>query len=125
MEVLLLVMFHVWRLLGGPVSFLMLNLILRQLFDGLCCFKHCCIQIKCHPHSKHDLLLMFLGKSELPPPANIGWSINKSRISGVGQCRLEYELQKILGVSWGTNYISHCYPLAVLLRVRVVVKQVW
>ena len=27
--------------------------------------------------------------------------------------RLEYELQKILTVGWGINYISHHYPLCV------------
>ena len=59
---------------------------------------------------------MFLGKPELPPPADVGWSINKSGISGIGRHQLEYELQKILSVGWGINYISHCYPLCAYTR---------
>src|SRR6202012_744274 len=89
----------------------MLNIDLRQLFDSLCCFKHDSIHIKCHSHSKHDVFLMLLGKAALPPPADVGWSINNGGISAVGRRRLEYELQKILTVGWGINYISHCYPL--------------
>ena len=54
---------------------------------------------------------MLLGKAALPPPADVGWSINNGGISAVGRCRLEYELQKILTIGWGINYISHCYPL--------------
>ena len=54
---------------------------------------------------------MLLGKAALLPPANVGWSINNGGISTVGRRRLEYELQKILTVGWGINYISHCYPL--------------
>ena len=92
----------------------MLNSDLRQLFDSLCCFKHNSIHIKCHSHSKHDVFLMFLGKAALLPPANVGWSINNGRISTVGQRQLEYELQKILTVGWGINYISHCCTLTAL-----------
>ena len=54
---------------------------------------------------------MLKGKVVLPPPVNVGWSINNGRISAVSQCQLEYELQKILTISWGINYTSHCYPL--------------
>ena len=93
----------------------MLNIDLRQLFDSLCCFKHDSIHSKCHSHSKHDVFLMLLGKAALPPPADVGWSINNGGISAVGRCRLEYELQKILTIGWGINYISHCYPLCAFL----------
>ena len=55
---------------------------------------------------------MLLGKAALPPPADVGWSINNGGISAVGRCRLEYELQKILTVGWGINYISHRCTLA-------------
>jgi hypothetical protein len=94
----------------------MLNIDLRQLFDSLCCFKHDSIHIKCHSHSKHDVFLMLLGKAALPPPADVGWSINNGGISAVGRRRLEYELQKILTIGWGINYISHCCTLAAALQ---------
>ena len=45
------------------------------------------------------------------PPAEVGWSMSDGGISTVGQRWLEYELQKILTVGWGINYISHHYPL--------------
>ena len=37
--------------------------------------------------------------------------MSDSGISAVGRRWLEYELQKILTVGWGINYISHHYPL--------------
>ena len=49
--------------------------------------------------------------AESPLLADIGWSMSDGRISTVGRHRLEYELQKILTVGWGINYISHHYPL--------------
>ena len=48
------------------------------------------------------------------PPAEVGWSMSDGGISTVGQHWLEYELQKILTVGWGINYISHHCTLAVL-----------
>ena len=42
--------------------------------------------------------------------------MSDSGISAVGRRRLEYELQKILTVGWGINYISHHYPLCAELE---------
>jgi len=102
---------YVWHVLEAPTSSLMLNLKFRQLFDDLYHSQWCFIQIKCHPHSQHHLISMFLYKAELPPPTDVGWSMNDGGISAVGRRRLEYELWEILTVGWGINYISHRYPL--------------
>ena len=59
----------------------------------------------------YHLISCSICKTASPPPADVGWSMSDSRISAVGRRRLEYELQKILTVGWGINYISHHYPL--------------
>ena len=59
----------------------------------------------------YHLISCSICKTASPPPADVGWSMSDSGISAVGRCRLEYELQKILTVGWGINYISHHYPL--------------
>ena len=59
----------------------------------------------------YHLISCSICKTASPPPANVGWSMSDSGISAVGRRRLEYELQKILTVGWGINYISHHYPL--------------
>ena len=59
----------------------------------------------------YHLISCSICKTASPPPADVGWSMSDSGISAVGRHQLEYELQKILTVGWGINYISHHYPL--------------
>ena len=51
--------------------------------------------------------------------------MSDSGISAVGRRRLEYELQKILTVGWGINYISHHYPLCVWTGGGVGIGDLW
>ena len=83
--------------------FMAISLMLLRLFKSI---------ITCY-QATNRFVWFSICKMASPPPANVGWSINNGGISGVGRCRLEYELPKILGVGWGINYIRHPYPSCV------------
>ena len=83
--------------------FMAISLMLLRLFKSI---------ITCYQATNRFVWSSICKTASLPPPADVSWSINKSGISSVSRHQLEYELQKILSVGWGTNYISHRYPLA-------------